>query len=55
MYQFVSGFLNITDLNIDVEWQVCTPRGALNTFVYGDVSPIFLGIFFFLILIFLGQ
>ena len=24
MYQFVSGFINITDLNIDVEWQVCT-------------------------------
>ena len=32
-----------------------TPGGALNTLVYGDVSPIFLGIFFFLILIFLGQ
>ena len=24
MYQFVSGFINITDLNIHVEWQVCT-------------------------------
>ena len=24
MYQFVSGVINITDLNIDVEWQVCT-------------------------------
>ena len=24
MYQFVSGVINITDLNIDVEWRVCT-------------------------------
>ena len=24
MYQFVSGFINITELNIDVEWQICT-------------------------------
>ena len=24
MYQFVFGFINITDLSIDVEWQVCT-------------------------------
>ena len=24
MYQFVFGFINVTDLSIDVEWQVCT-------------------------------
>ena len=24
MYQFVFGFINMTDLSIDVEWQVCT-------------------------------
>ena len=24
MSQFVSGFINITDVSIDVEWQVCT-------------------------------
>ena len=24
MYQFVFGFISITDLSIDVEWQVCT-------------------------------
>ena len=33
MYQFVFGFINITDLSIDVEWQVCT------TFLVSQLSP----------------
>ena len=35
MYHFVFGFINITDLNIDVEWQVCTTLlvSELSTFV----------------------
>ena len=33
MYQFVLGFLNITDLSIDIEWQVCT------TLLVSQLSP----------------
>ena len=33
MYQFVFGFINITDLSIDVEWQVCT------TLLVSQLSP----------------
>ena len=33
MYQFVFGFINITDLSIDVEWQVC------NTMLVSQLSP----------------
>ena len=33
MYQFVSGFTNMTDLSIDVEWQVYT------TLLVSQLSP----------------
>ena len=33
MYQFVFGFINIRDLSIDVEWQVCT------TLLVSQLSP----------------
>ena len=33
MYQFVFGFINITDLSIDVELQVCT------TLLVSQLSP----------------
>ena len=33
MYQFVFGFINVTDLSIDVEWQVCT------TLLVSQLSP----------------
>ena len=33
MYQFVLGFINITDLSIDVEWQLCT------TLLVSQLSP----------------
>ena len=33
MYQFVFGFINITDLSIDVEWQICT------TLLVSQLSP----------------
>ena len=33
MYQFVFGFINITDVSIDVEWQVCT------TLLVSQLSP----------------
>ena len=33
MYQFVFGFIHITDLSIDVEWQVCT------TLLVSQLSP----------------
>ena len=33
MFQFVFGLINITDLSIDVEWQVCT------TLIVSQLSP----------------
>ena len=49
MYQFISGFINITDLNIDAEWQVYTtclsvtsPFGSFLTFVYALIIGLLL-------------
>ena len=40
MYQFVFGFINITGLSIDVEWQVCT------TLLVSQLSPFASGLIF---------
>ena len=41
MYQFVSGFINITDLNIDVEWQVCNTLLVINSLFASDLTFVY--------------
>ena len=50
MYEFVFGFINVTDLSIDVGWQVCTtllvsqlsPFASDLIFVYALIIGLFL-------------